>query len=145
MVVAQILAQCVSRDGKVLMPHFYDDVVPLAGLGAEASASSNFNEQALMQEVKVPGLHGEPGYSTLERLWARPTFEVNGLFGGYQGQRSKTIIPSFATAKISVRLVPHQDPDRVRDLCFDTSGPSARTLSAWSSRPSGPARRCCST
>jgi acetylornithine deacetylase/succinyl-diaminopimelate desuccinylase-like protein len=119
MTVAQILAQCVSRDGKVLIPHFYDDVTPLADWERESFRKLNFNEEALARELEVPGLHGESGYSALERLWARPTFEINGIFGGYQGQRSKTIIPASATAKISVRLVPHQDPDRIRDLCFD--------------------------
>ncbi len=119
MTVAQILAQCVSPEGKVLVPHFYDDVAPLEDWERECYRKLNFNEKALMQELNVPGLHGEPGFTTLERLWARPTFEVNGIFGGYQGQRSKTIIPSSATAKISVRLVPHQNPDRIRDLVFE--------------------------
>jgi acetylornithine deacetylase/succinyl-diaminopimelate desuccinylase-like protein len=119
MVVAQILTQCVSRDGKVLVPHFYDDVAPLEDWERESFRKLSFNEQALMQELNVPGLHGEPGYSTIERLWTRPTFEVNGIFGGYQGQRSKTIIPASATAKVSVRLVPHQSPDRIHDLIFE--------------------------
>jgi len=118
MVVAQILAQCVSRDGKVLVPHFYDDVAPLEDWERECFRKLGFNDEVLARELEVPRLHGESGFTTLERLWARPTFEVNGIFGGYQGQRSKTIIPSFATAKVSVRLVPHQNPDRIRDLCF---------------------------
>lgn len=117
--VAQILAQCVSKEGKVLIPHFYDDVTPLADWEREAYRKLNFDEKGLMKELNVPGLHGEPGFTTLERLWARPTFEVNGVFGGYQGPRSKTIIPSFATAKVSIRLVPHQNPDRIRDLAFE--------------------------
>jgi len=119
MVVAQILAQCVSRDGKVLVPHFYDDVAPLEDWERESFRKLNFNEGGLARELNVPRLHGEPGYSALERLWARPTFEVNGIFGGYQGQRSKTIIPASATAKLSIRLVPHQNPDRIRDLAFE--------------------------
>jgi len=119
MTVAQILAQCVSPEGKVLIPHFYDDVAPLEKWESDMFRKLAFSEKALMEELNVPGLHGEGGFSTLERLWARPTFEVNGIFGGYQGQRSKTIIPSSATAKVSVRLVPHQDPDRIRDLVFE--------------------------
>jgi acetylornithine deacetylase/succinyl-diaminopimelate desuccinylase-like protein len=119
MVVAQILAQCVSRDGRVLIPHFYDDVAPLEDWERDCFRKLNFDEAGLARELNVPRLHGESGFSTLERLWARPTFEVNGVFGGYQGQRSKTIIPASATAKLSIRLVPHQDPDRIRDLAFE--------------------------
>jgi acetylornithine deacetylase/succinyl-diaminopimelate desuccinylase-like protein len=119
MVVAQILAQCVSRDGKVLVPHFYDDAAPLEDWERESFRKLNFDEEGLARELNVPRLHGEPGYSALEQLWARPTFEINGFFGGYQGQRSKTIIPASATAKVSIRLVPHQDPDRIRDLIFE--------------------------
>jgi acetylornithine deacetylase/succinyl-diaminopimelate desuccinylase-like protein len=119
MTVAQILAQCVALDGRILVPHFYDDVAPLEDWERETFRKLNFNDEALAQELNVPRLHGEPGYNTLERLWARPTFEVNGIFGGYQGERSKTIIPAFATAKVSVRLVPHQKPERIRDLIFN--------------------------
>ena len=119
MVAAQILAACVSREGKVLVPHFYDDVVPLQDWERESFRKLNFNDDALAKELNVPHLHGEPGYSTLERLWARPTFEINGIFGGYQGQRSKTIIPAWATAKITCRLVSNQDPARVRDLVIE--------------------------
>jgi len=118
MVVAQILAACVSPEGRVLIPRFYDDVAPLQDWERESFRKLNFNDQALARELNVPRLHGEPGFSTLERLWARPTFEVNGIFGGYQGQRSKTIIPATATAKVTCRLVPHQDPARIRDLVF---------------------------
>jgi acetylornithine deacetylase/succinyl-diaminopimelate desuccinylase-like protein len=119
MVVAQILAACVSPEGKVLVPHFYDDVAPLQDWEREGFRKLNFNDQALAKELNVPRLHGEASFSTLERLWARPTFEVNGVFGGYQGQRSKTIIPATATAKITCRLVPHQDPAKIRDLVFE--------------------------
>jgi len=119
MVLAQMLAACVSRDGKVLVPHFYDDVAPLQKWESDTFRKLAFNDEGLMKEVGVPRLHGEAGFSTLERLWARPTFEVNGIFGGYQGERSKTIIPAFATAKVTSRLVPHQDPNRIRDLIFE--------------------------
>ncbi len=119
LVVAQILARCVAPDGKILIPGFYDGVAPLEDWEREMFRKLDFDDQALARELNVPGLHGEPGYSTLERLWARPTFEVNGIFGGYQGQRSKTIIPASATAKITARLVPHQDPTRIRDLAFE--------------------------
>ena len=110
MVAAQILAKCVSPDGKVLVPGFYDDVVPLQDWERESFRKLNFNDAGLAKELNVPRLHGEAGYSTLERLWARPTFEVNGIFGGYQGQRSKTIIPASATVKITCRLVSQPGP-----------------------------------
>lgn len=118
MVLAQMLATCASPEGKVLIPGFYDDVAPLEEWEREEFGKLAFDDDALTRELDVPRLHGEAGYSTLERLWARPTFEVNGIFGGYQGQRSKTIIPASATAKISIRLVPHQDPAKVRDAVF---------------------------
>jgi len=119
MVVAQILAQCVAPDGRILIPGFYEDVAPLEDWEREMFRKLNFDDQALARELNVPRLHGEPGYNTLERLWARPTFEVNGIFGGYQGQRGKTIIPAQATAKVTSRLVPHQDPAKIRDLIFE--------------------------
>ncbi|UCD48899.1 MAG: dipeptidase [Phycisphaerales bacterium] len=116
MVLAQMLSACVDPDGKVLIPHFYDDVAPLEDWEARSLAQLGFNEQAFVDEVKAPRPHGEAGRSTLERIWMRPTFEINGMFGGYTGDGSKTIIPASATAKISCRLVPHQDPARIRDL-----------------------------
>ncbi len=119
MVLAQMLAACVSPDGKILVPHFYDDVAPLEDWERENFRKLAFNDKALARELNVPRLHGEAGYNTLERLWARPTFEVNGIFGGYQGPRSKTIIPASATVKISIRLVPHQDPAKLHDLVFE--------------------------
>lgn len=128
MVVAQILAKCVGSDGKILVPGFYDDVVPLQDWERESFAKLKFDDAAMAKELNVPRPHGEPGYTTLERLWARPTFEVNGIFGGYQGQRSKTIIPAWATAKVTCRLVSNQDParvhkavvDHIRNVCPDT-------------------------
>ncbi len=119
MVLAQVLAACVSPEGKVLIQHFYDEVVPLQDWERQSFRKLNFEDAALARELNVPRLHGESGYSTLERLWARPTFEINGLFGGYQGQRSKTIIPASATAKVTCRLVANQDPGRTRDLVIE--------------------------
>ena len=123
---AQILAACVSRDGKVLVPHFYDDVVPLQDWERQSFRKLNFDDQAMAKELNIPRPHGEAGYSTLERLWARPTFEINGLFGGYQGQRSKTIIPSFATVKITCRLVANQNPARIHKLVVAAHGAGLR-------------------
>ena len=116
MVLAQILSACVGPDGKVLVPHFYDDVAALEDWEAESLAKLGFDEQAFVSELNVTRPHGEAGRSTLERVWMRPTFEINGMYGGYTGDGSKTIVPASATAKISCRLVPHQDPARIRDL-----------------------------
>ncbi len=116
LVLAQMLSACVSPDGRVLVPHFYDEVAPLADWETKSLEELNFDEQAFVSEVGAPRPHGETGRSTLERLWMRPTFEINGIYGGYAGDGSKTIIPASASAKISCRLVPNQDPARVRDL-----------------------------
>ena len=116
MVLAQILSACVTPNGKVLIPHFYDDVAPLEDWEAESLSKLGFDEQAFVAEVEAPRPHGEAGHSTLERIWMRPTFEINGMYGGYTGDGSKTIVPASATVKVSVRLVPHQDPARIRDL-----------------------------
>jgi len=118
-VLARILASCSGPDGRILIPRFYDDVAPLAEWEAEEFRRLELDSDALAREVGVPRADGEVGRSTLERLWARPTFEVNGLFGGYQGGGAKTIIPASATAKISSRLVPHQDPVRIREAVVE--------------------------
>ncbi len=119
MVLAQILSACVGPDGKILVPHFYDDVAPLEKWESESIEKLGFDDQAFVGELNVPHPHGEAGYCTLERIWTRPTFEINGIFGGYTAGGSKTIVPASATAKISIRLVPHQDPQRIRDLIVE--------------------------
>ena len=116
MVLSQMLSACVAPDGKVLIPHFYDEVAALEDWEADSLAKLGFDEQAFVGELNVTRPHGEAGRGTLERIWMRPTFEINGMYGGYTGDGSKTIIPASATAKISCRLVPHQDPARIRDL-----------------------------
>jgi acetylornithine deacetylase/succinyl-diaminopimelate desuccinylase-like protein len=119
MVLAQVLSACAGPDGKILIPHFYDEVAPLEQWESDSMVKLGFDEQAFVGELNAPRPHGEAGHSTLERIWTRPTFEINGIFGGYTGDGSKTIIPASATAKISVRLVPHQQPDRIRDLIVE--------------------------
>jgi len=119
MVLAQILSACVGPDGKILVPHFYDDVAPLEKWESESIEKLGFDDQAFVGELNVPRPHGEAGHCTLERIWTRPTFEVNGIFGGYTAGGSKTIVPASATAKISIRLVPHQDPEQIRDLTIE--------------------------
>ena len=75
-----------------------------------------FNEKKYRQDLGVPKLFGETGYTTLERTWARPTFEVNGLLSGFTGEGAKTVLPAVAMAKVSMRLVPNQDPKKIGDL-----------------------------
>ncbi|HEX9671296.1 MAG TPA: dipeptidase [Thermoanaerobaculia bacterium] len=102
--------------GKLRIDGFYDDVRPLAGWEREEFAKLPFDEEAYKRELGVPELHGEQGYTTRERTWARPTCDVNGIFGGYEGKGAKTVLPSWGGAKVSMRLVPDQQPEKVADL-----------------------------
>jgi acetylornithine deacetylase/succinyl-diaminopimelate desuccinylase-like protein len=116
MVLAQVLAQMKDRGGRIKIPGFYDDVRPLSDEERAAWKTLPFNEKKYRKDLGAPKLFGESGYSVLERVWARPTFEVNGLLSGFTGEGSKTVIPAVAMAKVSMRLVPNQDPDRIADL-----------------------------
>src|SRR5215510_13989016 len=115
-VLAQLLAQMKDRGGRVKIPGFYDDVVPLQDAERQAWASLPFNEKKYRKDFGIPKVYGETGYSTLERTWARPTLEVNGLLSGFTGEGAKTVLPAVAMAKISMRLVPNQDPDKIAGL-----------------------------
>jgi len=123
--LCQILAGLRDEDGRVQIPGFYDDVAPLTEKERRQFADLPFDEAAFAEQIKVSGLGGEAGYTTLERRWARPTFDINGLWSGYQGQGAKTVLPARAGAKFSFRLVPNQDPakiaagleKRLRELC----------------------------
>ncbi len=115
-VLAQVLSQMKDRGGHVKIPGFYDDVRALTEREREEYKRLPFNEKQYRKNLGAPKLHGETGYSTLERTWARPTFEVNGLLSGFTGEGAKTVIPATAMAKISMRLVPNQDPDKIAGL-----------------------------
>jgi acetylornithine deacetylase/succinyl-diaminopimelate desuccinylase-like protein len=115
-VLAQMIAQMKDRGGRVRVPGFYDDVRPLEEAERQAWASLPFSEKAYRKDFGIPRLFGETGYSTLERTWARPTLEVNGLLSGFTGEGAKTVLPAVAMAKVSMRLVPDQDPKRIADL-----------------------------
>ena len=109
-VLVRMLASLVDGDGRVTVPGFYDDVVDLTDADRGAYAKLPFSEDAWRGETGVPAaMDGEKGYTLLERLSARPTFDINGIWGGYSGEGAKTIIPAWAAAKISTRLVPNQD------------------------------------
>ena len=116
MVLAQMLAQMKDRGGRIKIPHFYDDVVPLEDEERKAWASLPFNERKYRKDFGIPKVFGESGYTTLERTWARPTFEINGLLSGFTGEGAKTVLPAIAMAKVSMRLVPNQDPDKIAKL-----------------------------
>lgn len=111
--LARILTEMKTADGKIQLPGFYDSVVPLEQSERDMWADMDFSDDAFAKQLGVDALSGEAGYTTLERRWARPTFDVHGLMGGYQGEGGKTIIPSWSAAKISFRLVPNQDPKTV--------------------------------
>ena len=114
--LAHILASLRSPEGKVLVNGFYDDVRPLTDQDRAHLAAVPFDPIAIQKTVGVTALSGEPGYSPLERMWARPTLDVNGIWGGFQGAGSKTIIPASAHAKITCRLVADQNPEHIADL-----------------------------
>ena len=116
MVLAQVLAQMKDRGGRIKIPGFYDDVVPLQEEERNAWATLPFNEKQYKKDFGIPKLFGESDYTTLERTWARPTFEVNGLLSGFTGEGAKTVLPAVAMAKVSMRLVPNQAPDTIARL-----------------------------
>src|SRR6188768_2342868 len=116
MVLAQILAQMKDKSGRIKIPGFYDDVVELRPEERAEWEKLPFNEKKYKQDLGAPKLFGETGYTTLERVWARPTFEVNGLLSGFTGEGAKTVLPATAMAKVSMRLVPDQDPNKIAEL-----------------------------
>jgi len=118
-VLAQMLTGMKERNGTIKIPGFYDDVVPLTDEERQAWATLPFNEKQYRKTFGIPKVQGEPGYTTLERTWARPTFEVNGLLSGFTGAGAKTVLPAVSMAKVSMRLVPNQDPNTIAKLFED--------------------------
>jgi acetylornithine deacetylase/succinyl-diaminopimelate desuccinylase-like protein len=113
-VLAELLAGLHDGDGRVTLPGFYDDVLPISAAERELIARLPFDEAAWLAEAGHSGaVRGEAGYSTLERIWTRPTAEVNGMWGGHTGAGAKTIVPAEAHAKLSFRLVADQQPTAV--------------------------------
>lgn len=115
MALAHILAGLKAADGRISVEGFYDDVLPLTDEVRASIARIPYDEAAYLAETGAPAPFGEPGYSTRERLWARPTLDVNGLSSGWQGAGTKTVLPAEARAKITCRLVAVQSPERVFD------------------------------
>jgi acetylornithine deacetylase/succinyl-diaminopimelate desuccinylase-like protein len=110
----ELLAKAKDAEGNIQIPGIYDDVEPPSPEEKASWEHLPFNEREYLErEVGATELVGEPGYSVFERTWARPTFEVHGIAGGFTGTGAKTVIPARAVAKISIRLVPRQDPEKV--------------------------------
>lgn len=112
--LSKMIGSIINENGKIQIPHFYDDVEELSDLEREAFARNPFDPDDNKSQIGIDAEFGEPEYTTLERRGARPAFDVNGLTSGYQGEGGKTIIPSWASAKFTFRTVPNQDPEKIR-------------------------------
>lgn len=118
-VLCQMLARVVDADGRITVPGFYDDVEEVPQAERDMIAHIPFDEEKYKAAIGVKELFGEKGYSTLERNSCRPSFDICGIWGGYMGEGSKTVLPSKAYAKVSSRLVPHQDHHKISQLFTD--------------------------
>ena len=114
--LCEMIASFHDKIGRVSIPHFYDDVRPLTKKERVAFKRLPFSDKDYKKDLGVQTLYGEKGYSTLERVWARPTLECNGVWGGFIGEGAKTVLPSKASAKISMRLVPDQKSEKIAKL-----------------------------
>jgi succinyl-diaminopimelate desuccinylase len=113
--LSKMLASLIDDCGRIQVPGFYDDVLPLTEKERQQFAALPFDEKQFMSAIGLTAVAGEEGFTTLERRSARPTFDINGLTSGYQGEGAKTVLPAKASAKFSFRLVPKQDPHKIRD------------------------------
>ena len=118
-VLCEMITKLKDENGIIQVPGFYDKVIPLTDADRAASAELPFDEEAYKKSLDINAVHGEKGYTTLERASARPTLDVNGIWGGYIGEGAKTVLPSKANAKISMRLVPDQHPKEIAKLFSD--------------------------
>lgn len=119
LVLCEMLARIVDERGRITIPHFYDDVEELSAEERAMIASIPFDEEAYKRSIDVDAVRGEEGYSTIERNACRPSFDICGIWSGYQGEGSKTVLPSKAYAKVSCRLVPHQQHEKIQQLFTD--------------------------
>lgn len=117
--LCSMIDKITDADGRITVPHFYDDVEDVPAEERDMIASIPFDEDKYMKAIGVKALKGEKGYSTLERNSCRPSFDVCGIWGGYTGEGSKTVLPSKAYAKVSCRLVPHQNHEKISRLFVD--------------------------
>ncbi len=130
-VLSRVLAALHHDDGKVAVPGFYDEVVELSEEQRAAFASLPYDEAEFLANTGSPAVAGEVGYTTLERIWARPSLDINGVVSGYTGEGAKTIVPRTASAKLSARLVANQDPEKILDqierFVLDTAPDTVKT------------------
>ena len=118
-ILCSMIAGMTDENGRITIPHFYDDVEELSKEERDMIASIPFDEEAYKRAIDVDALQGEAGYATLERNSCRPSFDVCGIWGGYTGEGSKTVLPSKAYAKVSCRLVAHQDHAKISQMFAD--------------------------
>jgi acetylornithine deacetylase/succinyl-diaminopimelate desuccinylase-like protein len=133
-ILAKMIAGCHDENNHITIPGFYDDVLEATAAERALMAKAPYDEQAYKAELGVKELWGEKGFSTNERTGIRPTLELNGIWGGYEGEGAKTVLPSKATAKISARLVPNQSSAKITDLLlnyFKSVAPSCVTVKAF--------------
>ncbi|PDP55678.1 peptidase M20 [Porphyromonas gingivalis] len=117
--LCKLIAGIVDENGRITIPHFYDDVVPLSDEERQMIAQVPFSEEKYCQALDIDAVFGEAGYSTLERNSCRPSFDVCGIWGGYTGEGAKTVLPSKAYAKVSSRLVANQDHEKISQMFID--------------------------
>ena len=115
-ILCQMIASLQDEFNRITIPGFYEDVQELSATDRAAMAQTPFDLEAYQRELGIAAVHGEAGYSTIERASIRPTLDVNGIWGGYIGEGAKTVLPSVAHAKISMRLVPNQSSDKITEL-----------------------------
>ena len=140
--LVELLSTMHDSNGRIAIDGFYDDVKSISEQERATFARLPITDEELIQKTGVPELYGEAGYTSLERNWTRPTLEINGIYGGYEGEGSKTVLPSEAHAKITCRLVPTQDPARITTLIQEhvkRHAPRGVTISLISSEAGAPA------
>ncbi|MFT3903141.1 MAG: dipeptidase [Niabella sp.] len=133
-ILSKMIADCHDENNHVTIPGFYDDVAVSTEEERALINKAPFNEEEYKNEIGIKELYGEKGYSTYERTGIRPTLELNGIWGGYQGEGSKTVLPAKAHAKISARLVPNQSSEKMTKLLLDyfrNAAPSCVTINAF--------------
>ena len=127
-ILCEMIASLKDENNHITIPGFYDDVIELSSDERKEMARAPFNLDNYKKELNIKEVHGEKGYTVMEQTSIRPTLDVNGIWGGYTGEGAKTVLPSKAFAKISMRLVPNQDPDKITELFtkhFEKIAPSS--------------------